>query len=286
MPQTLRYSAFFLIFLFVAGCTALWMTTGSGPRQGVSGSLVDFIYPDGQQPPAFDGVVPTLKIPLRVGLAFVPSQSRAGAGLSEATKAQLLDKVRVRFSEQDYIQDIQVISDSYLRGRKGFDALEQVSRMYSLDVIALVSYDQLAIADDRTSSFLYWTIVGAYVVRGSQNDVRTFVETAIFDVNTRKLLLSAPGVNELTSNSTLIRVPEEMRKAREKSFTIAMDDMTTNLETELERFKKRIKEDKSVLIAKRSGAKRGGASSVGTELLIALMVCLAVAWIRRRKLQS
>ncbi len=286
MTPILRYSALFLIALLLAGCTSLWMAAGSGPRQGVSGSLVDFIYPDGEQPPAFDGVVPTLKIPLRVGLAFVPSQSRSGAVLSEATKAQLLEKVRLRFSEQDYIQHIQVISDTYLRGRKGFTALEQVSRMYSLDVIALVSYDQLAIADDRTSSFLYWTVVGAYVVKGSQNDVRTFVETAIFDVKTHKLLLSAPGVNELVSNSTLIRVPEEMRKAREKSFTNAMDDMTTNLETELEQFKKRIKEDKSVLIAERSGAKRGGASSVGIELLFALIVCLAVAWIRRRKLTS
>ena len=286
MCHTLRYSALVLIFLCITGCTALWMAADGSPRQGVSGSLVDFIYPDGQQPPAFDGVVPTLKIPLRVGLAFVPSQSGQGAGLAQATKALLLEKVRLRFSEQDYIQHIQIISDTYLRGRKGFDALEQVSRMYSLDVIALVSYDQLAIADDRSSSFLYWTIVGAYVVKGSQNDVRTFVETAIFDVNTRKLLLSAPGVNELVSNSTLIELPEEMRKAREKSFSLAMDDMTTNLETELVRFKKRIKEDKSVLIAKRSSAKSRGASSVGTELVFALMVCLAVAWIRRRKLRS
>ena len=158
--------------------------------------------------------------------------------------------------------------------------------MYSLDVIALVSYDQLAIADDRTSSFLYWTIVGAYVIKGSQNDVRTFVETAIFDVTTRKLLLSAPGINELISTSTLINLPEEMRKAREESFTIAMDDMTTNLETELVQFEKRIKEDKSVLIAERSSAKRSGASSMDTELLFALVACLAVAWTRRRKLQS
>ena len=284
MLQSPRYSAIFLIFLFIAGCSSLWMTAGSGTRQGVSGSLVDFIYPDGQQPPAFDGVVPTLNVPLRVGLAFVPSQS--GEGLSEATKAQLLEKVRLRFSEQEYIQDIQIIRDTYLRGRKGFDALDQVSRMYSLDVIALVSYDQLAIADDRTSSFLYWTIVGAYVIKGSQNDVRTFVETAIFDVTTRKLLLSAPGINELISTSTLINLPEEMRKAREESFTIAMDDMTTNLETELVQFEKRIKEDKSVLIAERSSAKRSGASSMDTELLLALVTCLAVAWTRRRKLQS
>jgi len=272
------------MLLFVTGCTALWMTAGSGPRQGVSGSLIDFIYPDGEQPPVFDGIVPTLKIPLRVGLAFVPSQSAMNGGLAVATKTRLLEKVRVRFSEQDYIQHIQIISDTYLRGRKGFDALEQVSRMYSLDVIALVSYDQLAIAEDRSSSFLYWTIVGAYVVKGSQNDVRTFVETAIFDLKTRKLLLSAPGVNELVSTSTLIRVPEEMRKAREESFTIAMDDMTTNLETELARFKERIKQDKSVLIAKREGAKRGGAGSIGIELFFGLMACLVVAWTRRRKL--
>lgn len=278
MKHTFRLSVGMALLFVAAGCTTFWQVlTGSAPRQGVSGSLVEFIYPDGEQPPAFDEVVPTLEIPLRVGLAFVPSQVQVSGGLPAATKAQLLEKVRLRFIEQDYIKDIQIIPETYLSGRKGFAALEQISRMYSLDVIALVSYDQLAIADDRTSSFLYWTIVGAYLVKGSENDVRTFVDTAVFDIKTRKLLLRAPGVNELTSTSTLINVPEAMREAREESFATAMTDMTVNLESELERFEERIKEDKSVLIAKRGG----GAGSMGAELLIGLALIGALGLARK-----
>lgn len=280
MLRLFKYSAMAWLAVLFAGC-ASWSELATGPREGVSGSLVEFMYPDGQQPPEYTGVVPTLQIPLRVGLAFVPSNRGSSVGLPEATKAQLLESVRTRFSEQDYIQQIQIIPDSYLRTRGGFDALDQVSRMFSLDVIALVSYDQLAIADDRTRSFLYWTIVGAYVVKGSENDVRTFVDTAIFDVKTRQLLLRAPGINELTSTSTLVGLPEEMRKARENSFTLAMEEMEVNLEAELELFKERIKEDKSVLIAKR-GERKGG-SSMGLEPLLVLGAWTALVWLRRRK---
>ena len=62
--------------------------------------------------------------------------------------------------------------------------------------MALVSYDQVANTSEKTSSLLYWTIVGAYVVKGNKNDVQTFVDTAVFDMATRKLLFRAPGVSD------------------------------------------------------------------------------------------
>ncbi len=71
--------ALFLILL--AGCTSLWQATMGGlsetssgtMRRGVSSSLVEYLYPSGEEPPPFDDSVPQLNIPLRVGLAFVPS---------------------------------------------------------------------------------------------------------------------------------------------------------------------------------------------------------------------
>ncbi len=77
MKSVIRLS-FFLACFLAAGCASLWQEMGSagGARQGVSSSLVDYLYPGGEQPPQFDGSVPELKLPLRVGLAFVPAGVR------------------------------------------------------------------------------------------------------------------------------------------------------------------------------------------------------------------
>ena len=59
------------------GCTAWFDAFTPGvTRTGVSSSLVDYLYPDGQIPPEFEEQIPRLKLPLRVGIAFVP-QPRA-----------------------------------------------------------------------------------------------------------------------------------------------------------------------------------------------------------------
>jgi len=276
MSNVLRLPGVLLLTVTLAGCTGYWQSIidGGGARQGVSSSLVDYLYPDGGEPPPYDERVPTLKVPLRVGLAFVPSRGGQDDNVPEAFKARLLERVRAGFVAEEYISDIVVVTDTYLRGRRGFTGLEQVARLYALDVIALISYDQVAMVDDRTSSLLYWTIVGAYLIEGSKNDVSTFVDTAVFDVNTRKLLLRAPGINELSTTSTLVRNPERLREARQASFDAAMTDMNSNLASELKRFEARIKEDKSVLI---SDSRRGGGS-----LPLWLLPLFALAWFRAR----
>jgi rhombotail lipoprotein len=161
-----------------------------------------------------------------------------------------------------------------LRSGRGFQTVEQVARLYHLDVMALVSYDQVAHADDTKSSILYWTIVGAYFVKGSKNDVQTFVDTAIFDVKSNKLLFRAPGINRIEATSTLVNSTEEMRKARENSFSLAMSDMTNNLNAELDKFKERIKKDKSVTVSYRPGY--GGGGAFGPQMIIMLTVFFLV----------
>jgi len=261
-----------LVLLTLAGCTGLWQAlSGEAPRQGQSSSLVDFLYPGGEQPPPVSDEIPVLRVPLRVGLAFVPGSSL----LPEATRVRLLEQARSRFVGEDFIADIVVIPENYLPRGGGFTALAQVGRVFGLDVIALVSYDQVSVADDRTGSLLYWTIVGAYVIKGSQNDVSTFVDTAVFDLATRRLLFRAPGRNELTDSATLVGSADSLREAREESFERAMAEMTTNLAAELDRFESRIKEDRSVLIAKRDG-------SGATGLPVLLAIAAAFLLLRQR----
>lgn len=261
-----------LVLLTLAGCTGLWQAlSGEAPRQGQSSSLVDFLYPGGEQPPPVSDEIPVLRVPLRVGLAFVPGSSL----LPEATRVRLLEQARSRFVGEDFIADIVVIPENYLPRGGGFTALDQVGRVFGLDVIALVSYDQVSVSDDRTASLLYWTIVGAYVIKGSQNDVSTFVDTAVFDLATHRLLFRAPGRNELTESATLVGSPDSLREAREESFERAMAEMTDNLAGELDRFETRIKEDRSVLIANRDGS-----GAIGLPLLLALAAAFML--LRRR----
>lgn len=262
-----------LLVAFLSSCSSLMAGYGGETRQGVSSSLVDYLYPDGEEPPKPADTVPQLVVPMRVGLAFVPgNQGGDSPGLSEADKIALLEKVRGVFIDQDFIADIVVIPDTYLRSSRGFQGLEQVSRLYDLSVMALVSYDQVATSSDTNAAFLYWTIVGAYTIEGTKNEVRTFVDTAIFDIPSRRLLFRAPGIHVAANTSTLAEASSEVLEARRKSYALAMDDMTTNLLAELDRFRVRIKEDPAVAQVVRANGSSGGGGSISPAMLLALLI--------------
>jgi rhombotail lipoprotein len=182
----LKLMSAILLVLSSTACSSLWNFSGE-TRSGVSSSLVDYLYPAGEVPPDTSDMIPHLQLPLRVGIAFVPGQTGRGT-ISEATKMQLLETVKAKFTDREYIEHIEVIPDTYLRSSKGINGMQQVARLYGTDVMALVSYDQVAVSEDNPASFLYWTIVGSYVIKATSNEVQTFVDTAVFDVDTARLL--------------------------------------------------------------------------------------------------
>jgi rhombotail lipoprotein len=264
---------FLLLFIFMT--TACAGLLGSSRREGVSSSLVDYLYPEGEQPPPPTGQFPQLQLPLRIGLAFVPAGYGNSQGLSEAERMKMLNDVKTTFTGRDFIEEIAVIPQAYMGTGRGFTALEQTARLYDLDVMALVSYDQVANTSEKTSSLLYWTIVGAYVVKGNKNDAQTFVDTAVFDIATRKLLFRAPGVSEIQSSATLVDQAQDMRVIQRKGFEQAMADMTKNLDAELARFKERIRTDGSVKVTRATGSSGGGgAIDAGLLALLASFLFL------------
>lgn len=264
-----------LAVISLSACTRAWHELGGeSSRGGVSSSLVDYLYPGGEEPPPYDETVPQLNLPLRVGLAFVPATNRQTEGLSEAHKLVLLNRVKEAFQQREFIHSISIIPDTYLRSSRGFKTIDQIARIYGLDTIALVSYDQVTHTDDTKASILYWTIVGAYFIKGSKNDVQTFVDTSVFDVNTHKLLFRAPGVDEREGTATLINTIEESRQQRAESFDKAMENMTFNLNNELNVFIERVKQEKVATVVHRPGYSGGGAID---GLLLLLML---FAWYR------
>lgn len=252
---------------------------GQDGRRGVSSSLVDYLYPDGQVPPKHEETTPHLELPLTVGLAFVPPQEGASFMLPEAKKTELLEEVKEKFAGLEYVKEIVIVPETYLRSSRGFEGVGQIARLYGLDVVALVSYDQVAVTAETKSSVLYWTIVGAYFIKGNQNQATTFVDTAVFDVDSRKMLFRAPGVSDTQKSSTLVEVDQANRETREKGFELAMADMSNNLAAELDRFRARIKEDKSVQISHREGY--GGGGGIQLPVLIVLMGLAILRLVKR-----
>jgi rhombotail lipoprotein len=270
--------------LLLGGCASLF--DGGTERRGVSSSVVDYLYPPGQKfEPATEGEVPQVRLPARVGLVFVPSHNDP-VGVSAADRSALLEKVRATFRAQPFIERIEVIPDGYLRSRGGFDNLEQVARMYSVDLVALVSYDQIIRTDQNAASLLYWTLVGAYTIHGNNNQVSTFVDTSVFDVKTRTLLFRAPGTDQRDGGSTAVRVDETQVRLAGESFGVAMTNMTGNLDKAIADFSVRVREEGQVkLVDRRSGGEwrrgsGGGGSTQWWEL--ALLLVGAGLLLRRR----
>ena len=197
--------------LLLSGC-ASWMEQGSKVQRG---SLVEYLYPKGEEP-ALKPATPELHLPLRVGIAFVPGERFSD--LTEAERNQLLNRVKAAFANRPYISAIEVIPTPYLRARGGFDNLQQAARMFNVEVVALLSYDQVQFNDSNRLSLLYWTIVGAYLVNGDQYDVNTLVDAAVFDVSSRQLLFRAPGTSQIKGSSPMVKFSEASRAARGEGF--------------------------------------------------------------------
>lgn len=273
-----------LLLLVLGGCTSLFQLGGPyGQREGVSSSLVDYLYPKGEVPPEETQAIPQLNLPLRVGLAFVPARYATTTAISEATRTELLNNVKKAFADRDYIAHIEVIPDTYLRSSSGFDGMQQVARLYGVDVMALVSYDQVTVTEDRKSALLYWTIVGAYVIKGTENEVQTFVDTAVFDVKSGRLLFRAPGTDTLQARSTAIEANESVRKGQIASFSLAVDDMTTNLLGELDRFEVRLKEEPQIADVRWKDGRSGGGGGGSAGVVTLGLLCL-VLFARRRRI--
>lgn len=249
-----------LPLLLLSGCSHLWLRNSARHE---AGSLVQFLYPKADAP-LITPQIPTLSLPLRVGLAFVPSVTHRGtSGLdgnfSEAQKSVLLKTVADEFRKLNFIAAIEIVPTPYLRAEGGFENLDQLKTMMGLDVIALIAYDQVQNSSETAWSLTYWTIVGAYVVPAQRNTTHTLVEAAVYDIASRSLLFRAYGTNAINDHATLIHTDADLRLDSATGFTAAAADMTKNLKVELDQFKIRAKENpEQIRVVDRPGHRLAG----------------------------
>ncbi|VEL96679.1 rhombotail lipoprotein [Alteromonas sp. 76-1] len=240
-------------------------------KQTQSSSLMDFLYPDEESRVKHQSEIPTLQLPVKVGLAFVPSSNWQRDGLHGKDQVELLENVKQSFLQYEYIDRIEIIPSEYLNGGEGFATLEQVGRLYDVDVMALVSYDQVSQSLENNAALLYWTIVGMYVIPGNENTVQTFVDTAVFDIKSKKMLFRAPGVSKLEKRTTAIGIDDTLADKSLEGFGIAVENMSTNLDAELARFKTRVKEEKIANVEHRADYS-GGALHIYCLLFLCVML--------------
>ena len=275
--QTNKSTALLILMLAV-------LLSGCAARQTrMKSSVVDYLYPT-QSETAVQPRIPVLNIPVKVGIAFVPEQPVRSAGMklwpgdtggvapTEAKKADLLERVADHFRKHEFVSDIEVIPSAYLTPGGGFANLEQIKTMYGIDVIALVSYDQVQFTDEGFLSVTYWTLVGAYVFSGEKNDTSTMLDTAVYDIQSRNMLFRAPGTSNIKGRATPINLSEELRADSIEGFEQATDEMISNLDTQLANFREKVKRSpEQVKIVRRPGYSRGGTSTSLIELTLMLL---------------
>jgi rhombotail lipoprotein len=256
-------------------------------------SLMDYLYPKEKSAPAPNPAGARLKLPLRLGIAFVPATSaswRVSGLMAPGQEKLLLDVVKQSFKDRSWVSEIKLVPSAYLRTGGGFENMDQVARMYGVDVMALVSVDQIQYTDPRWYSFTYLSIVGAYVLPGDANDTRTLIDAAVYDVASHTFLLRAPGQSQMKGSSTWAYREKQLREHSAKSLELAMADLAKNLDAEVGAFKAEVARgerkdvdvvDRQGVSLRQSGGRNFGGSFSWIEALSALLVLGAALRIRR-----
>jgi rhombotail lipoprotein len=231
-----------LVAIGLAACAGM----DKGSRQRQVASMLAYLYPGTAEPPTQPDAVAVINVPFRIGVAFVPDNASPEFRLSEADRLRLAGLVRNAFAKYPFIRDIEAVPSLYLEPGGGFANIDRVAALLRLDAIALVSYDQVQHADATALSLLYWTGIGAYIVPGDRYDVLTVVETAVFDVKSRRLLMRAAGTSNVKGSATLVGFSSQSREARVKSFEEAVTQMIGSLHGEVKAFRERAPNDPKV----------------------------------------
>nr|WP_315485150.1 rhombotarget lipoprotein [uncultured Undibacterium sp.] len=255
--KTFKFLSGLAVVLFTLfslnGCASM-----AGPRESKqSASIVDYLYPKATQTPQLTPGITYLRPPVRVGIAFAPNDARART-LPETEKIKLMERIKTAFAGQAFIGSLDIIPSQYLQPAGGFVNMEQVARMFNVDVMAMVSYDQIQFTDSNSLSFLYWTVIGAYVVHGNEYDTQTMLDISVFDVTSRKLLMRAPGTSQVKGGANLSNFSERSRAARTEGYNKAADQSIPALQAEIESFRERLKTNDNMRVEPRPGYRVGG----------------------------
>ncbi|MFQ5891013.1 MAG: rhombotarget lipoprotein [Gemmatimonadota bacterium] len=268
------------------------LTASCATSKRLRTSALDFLYPKGTE-----AIPPTdvrLTLPVRVGIAFAPSQELEEATFTEVQKQSLLSRIKAAFEGQEGISSVEVIPSSYLSPQGGFENLDRLAVAFGIDLVALVSYDQVQFSESGRGSLAYWTLVGAYFIKGEKNETRTLLDAVVYSIPSRAMLFHATGQSGSRGRSTPFDVPRDLRRDSARGFEQATEDLIANLGEALQAFREQVatgtvRGPGTPEIAVydpsgepvRTGGTRGGAGAHGPSDLVAAAVLLSLGLLAR-----
>jgi len=232
--------------------TLALLAAGCGVPETVQrrSSLASYLGAKGAPQPVAETAPIRLQLPLRLGIAFVPAdptQVKGEAALASPVGALapgqeqgLHQQVAAVFEQKPWAQSFKIIPSLYLTKSGGFEDLDRVARSFGVDVIALVSVDQVQFSSPRWYAWTYWTLVGAYMVKGDKNDTTSMVDAAVYHVPSRTFLFRAGGVGTAKGSSTWSGREEAFRQQARESLALAMTQLSTSLDQGITTFKQDI----------------------------------------------
>lgn len=265
----LRLACALLISLSLTGCVGWdWVARDTH----ASTPLVKFLYGDDAVPPQDASV--QLRLPIRVGLSFLPSENRtSGAMPTAAQRAEVLQAIREKFRGLPYVTEIVIVPDYYLDPRHGGMAqLQQLARLHHLDLYALASYDIVSANEMNAGALAYLTIVGQFFVPGDTQTTQTLLDLAVIEPQGRQLVLRAGGTSQVKNLTSMADMDRTRSLQIEKGLHLAREQLVANFAAELGDFENRVRAGTAPLTV----ARQGGGGSVDLALLAALAGCLAL----------
>lgn len=275
------------IATLAVGCAVF----GQNSRHHAS-SVMQYLYPKDNEHVDVPAI-PILSLPLKVGVAFVPENNADRHGniyipsgnspFDEEQKMKLMKQVSDNFKKYPFVQSIELIPSAYLTPKGGFANVDQLRRMFGVDVIVLLAYDQVQFTDEGFLSLTYWTVVGAWVIQGERNETKTMMDAVVYDITSRKLLFRAPGTSQVKASSTPINLTEELRRDSEMGLKIAATNLVSNLQEQLALFKEHVKDSPDdIKIVTKPGYTGAGALGGLDVLLVAGLGAFSL-WSRKNK---
>jgi rhombotail lipoprotein len=191
--------------------------------------------------------LPNIPVPIRLGIAFVPESRTITSGgnikiepLTEKFKMEMMRELTAQLRQYSTFAGIEEIPSTYLKVGGSFANLDQIHTMTGVDVIGLVSYDQVQFTDRGLVSLLYWTGIGWYFVPGEKNDTNTMMDAALYHIPTRKPLLRATGQSGVYRYSTPMNQSQNLRDDSEHGFKDAVHMLAATFKEQLDLLKPKL----------------------------------------------
>jgi rhombotail lipoprotein len=228
--------------ILAAVCICLTLCLGSacaGPVRTVQkqSNLATYLF-GGNAPQGPVQKVP-LKLPARVGVAFVPGDL-ATQNIPDTTKRDVIEAVRSQLAKHTkYVAGAQSIPALYLTPKGGVCNLEQVARQFDVDVIVLLGASQFQ-KHERNSlaAFLDLTVIGAFIIPGNTVDTATVLEAAVYHVPSRAMVFRSDGADQKRSRSTRFGANQSAQNDAVSSIEEASKKLVVSIADALVNFEK------------------------------------------------